>query len=66
MNKLQIKMTKSGANTRIQPSHDEIFEKGDVIIAPNKDDKWEHPAKVKDSNTLHILYNRNVRKVAVY
>ena len=53
--------------TRIQPSNDEVFEEGDTIITLNKDDEWEGPAKVitRESDTLHILFNGNMRKVAV-
>ena len=57
---------KDAIKSRIQPYHDQIYEKGDKVIYLNKDDDWDGPGEVQaiESKTIWITQNGQLKKVA--
>ena len=50
------KRIKQALKTRLQPSHEEVFQRGDTVIVLNKIDEWGGPPTevTKQSMTLPI------------
>ena len=58
---------KDALKARIQDYHDQDYETGDRIIFEDENGQWKGPAVVqgKESKTLWIVHNGNMRKVAI-
>ena len=58
---------KEALKSRIQSYNDQKYEPEDLVIFEDKDNNWCGPAKVKalEGKTVWILYNGNLRKVAL-
>ena len=57
---------KDAEKSRIQPFHDQKYEKGDLIMFLDKDDQWDGPAVVQgtESKTIFVSHNGTMKKVA--
>ena len=57
---------KDAEKVRIQPYHDQKYERGDRIIFLDKNDQWAGPAEVQgtESTTIFVSHNGNLKKVA--
>ena len=58
---------KDALKARVQDYHDQDYETGDRIIFEDENGQWKGPAVVqgKESKTLWIVQNGNMRKVAI-
>ena len=52
--------------SRIQPYHDQVYERGDQVLFLNKDDEWDGPGMVQgiESKSIWITHNGQMKKVA--